>query len=906
MNKIRITIIVLLLALFFLIPNIFITYTDYLWFLDTGYRSVFIFKIWFKAVIFIAAFIFVFLLAYLNVRPSFKKSELAPVIPIESAEKAWHRYREILIKFFSGIFTGVCLVLALIQASSLAARWKEIALFLNMEKSGISVPVFDKDVSFYLFRYPFYSNLLDWLLGTFVFVFILVALAYFLRSVAQTVQTFKLTFSWFRRHFYGLLAFILIIVSAKLYLGSLGRAYSGIGTVTGATYTDVNYLMPALKIFSGITILLSLYLIYAAFSTIKWKQVLAASSIFVVLILVGIYIVPGIFHTYVVSPSELSRERPYIKNHISMTRMAYDLDKFKSVSFSPSENLTYKAVEENPETIENIRLWDRRPLLSTYNQLQTIRSYYYFNDIDFDRYEIDGELREVAISAREMSTQNLSEKAKTWVNLHLKYTHGYGVTANFINSVTNEGLPEFIIKDLPINARFEVIEIEKPQIYFGELTNNYVIVDSKEKEFDYPAGDENVYKNFQGETGIKLDSYLKKVAFSYRFGTLKIILSEEVSDDSKMFFDRNILKRARKIAPFLKYDRDPYPVIVDGKIYWILDGYFSSNYFPYSEPINNGRMNYLRNSVKVVIDSYDGSIDFYKWDKDDPLLKAYSNIFPELFKPREDIPEDIEKHFRYPEDYFRTQANMNLTYHMTDPGVFYNQEDKWEVAQEIYADKKIPVEPYYVIMELSSSAYEFKGPEFLIMQPFTPKNKNNLMGWMFVSSDMPNYGKGAVFKFEKGSLAYGPLQIESRIDQSSEISQQITLWNQSGSRVIRGNLLVFPFENGVLYVEPMYLQAEQSKIPELKRVIVASREKVVMGESLDGALAELFGRREEEEKRAEKGPAGTESEIITKLKDSYSRLEEALKSGNFAKFGEILSDIKGILFGQETTETTDF
>lgn len=888
----------LLIVILFLLPLISSYYTDYLWFVDLGYEQVFVYQIVIKLILFLAGTLAAFLFLYLNVRPSFREAAPVEVIPFTTAERVVSIFRPAFRRAFRLIFTLVSAVISLGFGASAAGGWQTAALFLNSAKTGIDVPVFHKDLSFFLFELPFYRSAADWVFALILAAVVVSSVAYFFRSIAQPLRTFLQTFTSFRTHFFGLFASLAAVEGIRLYLASFERAYSRYGAVFGPSYVDVAYLIPALKVFAVASLILAGLLLMTAAGRLRpgFSGFLAAA--FLLLLFLGGYIVPAAIQAYVVAPNEFKLERQYIENHIKMTRQAYMLDMFEVIEFNNvKRTVDFEDIIRSEETVENIRLWDARPLKQTYNQLQTIRSYYFFNDIDIDRYVINGKIRQVAVAARELSIDNHPERARTWINTHLKYTHGYGLAVNFVNEVSAEGLPEFVVRDLPVESAYDVMRVERPQIYFGELTDNYVIVNTLEDEFDYPAGNTNVSSRYEGEHGVQLDSYFKKMMFAYRFGTLKILLSNEITPESRVLFIRDISERVRKIAPFLYFDSDPYPVIADGKILWIIDAYTASSRYPYAEPFNSRGENYLRNSVKIVIDAYTGETTFYAWDDSDPILGAYARVFPDLFTPAETIPTAVREHFRYPSDYFSLQADFLASYHMTDPQVFYNQEDRWEFGQEVYADETIPVEPYYSVVDVQEGALKGRGPQFILMLPFRPRNKDNLIAWMFVTSNKENYGEGGVFVFPKGSLIYGTLQIESRIDQDPVISEQITLWNQSGSRVIRGNLLVIPVEDTLLYVEPVYLQAEQSSIPELKRVIVADQKKVIMSDSLEKALLALTGREElaAEETKGEVSPA-----IITGLRQLFADMEDALKSGDLVRFGQLFERALELL---QTTST---
>jgi uncharacterized membrane protein (UPF0182 family) len=584
-----------------------------------------------------------------------------------------------------------------------------------------------------------------------------------------------------------------------------------------------------------------------------------------------------------VQPNELIKERPYIEYNIDLTRRAYGLDKIEEKDFGPVADLTSEALAEAESTIKNIRLWDYRPLRDTYAQIQEIRLYYEFVDVDVDRYDLDGDYRQVTLSAREMATEQL--QSRTWVNEHLQFTHGYGLVMSPVNAVTREGLPELLIRDLPPRTA-PGLEITRPEIYYGESTNNYVFVNSTLEEFDYPSGDQNVFTTYEGTGGVLLDSSLKRAAFAYRFSDVSVLLSEYITSESRVMLYRNIHDRVRQVAPFLLFDADPYLVILDGRLFWLQDAYTATDMYPYSQPYGN-RFNYIRNSVKLVTDAYNGDMTFYIVDTEDPIIQAYAAIFPDLFASLEEMPEGLRVHVRYPEGLFIIQAQMNNTYHMQDPTVFYNKEDLWAVAHEMYAGNDQVMEPYYVIMSLEEGR-----AEFILIQPFTPANKQNMVAWMAARSDGEHYGKLLLYKFPKQELIYGPLQIEARIDQEPAISGQLSLWHQRGSRVIRGNLLVIPIESSLLYVEPLYLQAETSQLPELKRVIVGSGEKVIMADTLTEALAGIVGAPvvTEEEEEVE-GVVGLQELALSAL-EHYERAQEYLQEGDWAGYGAELEAMR--------------
>ncbi len=595
-------------------------------------------------------------------------------------------------------------------------------------------------------------------------------------------------------------------------------------------------------------------------------------------------------------PNEIVAESPYITHNIQFTRRAYGLDRIDEVEFPAEENLTREDLRRNDPTIKNIRLWDHRPLLTTYAQLQEIRTYYKFVDVDNDRYLIDGEYRQVMLSARELSYQHLP--SRIWINEHLTYTHGYGVVLGPVNRITPEGLPEFLIKDIP-PVSTGPIKITRPEMYFGEVANDYVFVKTRSLELDYPSGDKNVYTTYAGDGGVPLTSLGRKLLFATRFGTIKILLSRDLTAESRIMYHRQISERVKKAAPFLAFDRDPYLVVSqDGRLYWIIDAYTVSDKYPYSEPIR-GVGNYIRNSVKAVVDAYNGSLTFYLADQTDPVIKAYARAFPGLLKPLDAMPADLKAHLRYPQGMFTIQAKLYNTYHMRDPQVFYNKEDLWSIPRKAVEGRDAEMEPYYTIMRLPGEQKE----EFILLLPFTPNKKDNMIAWLAARSDPPHYGKLIAYNFPKAKLVYGPRQIDARIDQDSFISQQLSLWSQRGSAVIRGSLLAIPIERSLLYVQPLYLAAEKGSLPELKRIIVAHGNQIAMEETLEAALARVFGGQARATVGARLAPGAAAPAVAdsslkvlaTRAYDHYTRAQELLRQGNFAGYGEEVKRLESVL-----------
>jgi len=604
---------------------------------------------------------------------------------------------------------------------------------------------------------------------------------------------------------------------------------------------------------------------------------------------VGLGIYPALLQRFRVTPNELAAERPFIGHNIRMTREAYGLDRIVEREFPADETLDARALERNAATIKNIRLWDYRPLLRTFGQLQEIRTYYKFLDVDNDRYVVSGEYRQLMLSPRELSYQHL--QSRIWINEHLTFTHGYGAVVGPVNRITAEGLPEFLVKDIPPQSTGGFPKITRPQIYYGEVSNEYVLVKTKSQELDYPSGDQNVYTTYSGVGGIPLSSFFRKVAFAVRFGEIKILLSNDLTDESRIMIYRTVVQRVRQIAPFFRFDRDPYMVIDDdGRMIWMLDGYTTTDRYPYSDPVP-GVGNYIRNSVKVTVDAYDGTVTFYRADETDPIVRVYGGAFPGLLKPLEQMPEALRRHIRYPEDFFSIQARKYATYHMLDPQVFYNKEDLWSIPRRAIEGRDRDMEPYYTIMRPPGEQKE----EFILLTLFNPARRDNMIAWMAARSDPPNYGRLIVFNFPKQKLVYGPRQIDARIDQDPIISQQLALWNQRGSTVIRGSLLAIPIDQSLIYVQPLYLAAsEQGALPELRRVIVAYGNQIAMEATLEQSLSRIFGGRPPPAAAGAAPPpsvgapgegAAGARQLGQRAWEIWTRAQDALRRGDWATYG---------------------
>lgn len=782
------------------------------------------------------------------------------------------------------------LVLGLLYSSGYSRHYLDVAQFFNAESFGIVDPIFSKDLGFYFFSLLFYQLLISGLSSALILTLIVCAGLYFLTGNFRLENGSLKVTVYARRHLSILVGAVVLVKAISYYLAGFDLLYNTSGIVFGAGYTDVNIRLIVLRILMVISLIVGIMIITQAYRL--RKLFIGSLVLWLAVSLLGGVFLPGLYQQWVVSPNEYTREGPYIDHHIDMTRKAYKINDFNIEDFPVREQLTWEDIEDNQSTINNIRLWDPRLILQTYSQLQEMRPYYSFIDADISRYWVDGEYREVLISARELEislTQN-----RNWINDHLQYTHGYGVVVSPVNEMSSQQLPVFWQSDIPPKGK-EDLNVVQPRIYYGERTTEYAVVKTAIEEFDYPSGEGNVYYTYQGNGGVPVSSVLHRLMFAVRFGTTRIILSNDITSDTRILFDRDIHTRLNKIAPFLRYDNDPYIVISDeGNLFWIIDAYTISNRYPYSIPIS-GWGNYIRNSVKVVVDAYNGSVGFYQVEED-PLLEVYSSIFPGWLKQVEEMPEGLEKHIRYPEDLLSIQAQVYGTYHMTDTRVFYNREDVWVLANEIYAEREQPVDPYYVVMQLSRES----DPEMMLMIPFTPIRRNNMIAWLGARNDGDNYGEVIVYRFPKDSVTLGPSQIDATIDQDSDISQLLSLWGQRGSSVIRGNLLVMPVSNSVIYVEPLFLQSDQSGMPQLQRVIVAYQDQLVMERTIEQALAVLLGEApstlDTTEIRLDQDLSiVADSELGQRAVELYHNAQQALSEADFVEFGKAWEQLESVL-----------
>ena len=790
------------------------------------------------------------------------------------------------------LILAAAIILAFLVALEEIGNWELALRFMHQVPYGQSDPMFGKDIGFYLFSLPAYVAIKNWLLLLLLLSAALAGVVYLLHGEINLDSRL-----W--RFSPGALGHASVLLGAffavKAWSYALDRyllLYNDNGVVVGAGYTDVHVELPMLWLLLAVSVVAA----FVAWANIRLRTyrfaIGAAVLLFGGAFLLG-EVVPGLFERFYVKPSELQLEAPYIQRNIALTREAYNLSKVTVKPFPAEQGLTYQSLQDNSATVDNIRLWDWQPLLDTYAQLQEIRTYYRFLDVDVDRYNIEGAYRQVTIAPRELVSSLLPSNAQTWVNLHLLFTHGSGVVMSPVTQKSTEGLPNFYLKDIPPIATGGPT-VTEPRIYFGQGMSSYVIVKGSVPEFDYPKGKDNVYANYDGADGVPIGGAFWRTLFAWQYNDVNILLSNYITNASRIVLHRNIADRIATIAPFLRLDHDPYVVISGGKLYWMQDAYTTSDWFPYAHP--TGDLNYVRNSVKVVVDAYNGTVSLYVVDPSDPIIATYQRIFPALFKPFDAMPADLQRHIRYPEDLFRIQAEEYRAYHMDSPEVFYNREDLWQFPREPTGSDGTAagtrMAPYYMIMRLPGESRA----EFFLMLPMAPSQRENMIAWMAARCDPPDYGKLIVYEFPKEKLVYGPFQIEARINQNTSISQQISLWNQMGSRVIRGSLLVVPIENSILYVSPLYLRAELGQLPELKRVIAAYGDRVVMEDTLPEALAALFKQALPAAPSAVGPPGvGPANDLARDALGHYQRAIDRLKAGDWAGFGTELDALGPLL-----------
>ena len=862
-------------------------YTDLLWFDELGQTGVFWRTIgwrWATGALFA---VLSFVIVYVNLRIA---RSMAPTRTLRAVEDAGSRFevtlqnaRQFVEKLTGPASLVLSLVVGLIAGIAVADSWEVFALAFNGGPFGITDPQFSRDLGFYFFTMPALDVVRQWLTGILIFTLLAATVVHVLTGSIRPWDRWRGFDPHVKAHLSVLGGLIIVTQALAYWLDIYKLNYSPRGQVVGASYTDVHAQLPAYQILIAVAIVSGVILL-VNIRVRGWRLPLIAIGTWLAAAIVIGSIYPMLIQQFRVAPNEVAAEVPYLERNIAATRAAFGLDAVDVRAFPAEESLTATAVAANAETISNVRLWDPAIAVQTYQQLQAFRTYYNFHDVDVDRYTVDGVRRQVLISAREMNVEHLADQAQTWVNQHLVYTHGYGVVVSPVSESSSQGYPHFIVKDIPPTSTTsdEDLKVTQPAIYFGETAGNYVVAATQLPEFDYPVGDANAETSYSGAGGIPVGGGLGRVAFALRFSAPQIVFSKYIRPESRVLFRRNITERIAAIAPWLAQDGDPYPAIVDGRVVWVIDCYTVSDRYPYSE--RYGGISYIRNSVKATVDAYDGTTTLYAIDESDSLLKAWRAVFPDLVTDGDLMPEGVREHFRYPEDLFALQAEVYKTYHMLDPKVFYNKEDQWALPGEAAEDGGAVMVPFYVLMELPQEETQ----DFMMMMPFTPRTKDNMIGWMAAKSDPGKYGERVVYTFPKQRLVLGPEQVSARINQDPEISQQLTLWSQRGSNVLFGNLLVIPIEDSIVYIQPLYLQAEKTAMPQLTRVIVAYADMVAMEEDLKTSLLAVFGEARTAGEDGTVADAGTAREL-------YDKAVEAQRAGDWAAYGRYIEELGKVL-----------
>jgi len=888
------------------------TTVDALWFDALGYGDVFWTGFWARIVVRLVAGLVILTFFFVNLRLAATSfgSIRRRISNIEIHEEIPERYLTLTA-------LGAAAFLAFLFSAAVGASWLDVLAFLHRRPFDLVEPLFGRNVGFYVFALPFWhmvQNLAFLLLMT---ALVVLGIVYVTSGGLEIVGN-RLRFRPAAlRHLAVNVALLMLVLAWGFRLDLYELVYSARGVVYGASYTDVHAQV------LGYRVLIALALAafgVTVFDAVRGRYGLTLTAVGALtlgaIVFKGLY--PAAVQQFTVEPNEIDREAPYIARNIAYTRRAFDLNGTIERPFDVRPEAGVESLTEAEETLRNIRLWDWRPLLDSYSQLQKLRLYYTFEDVDVDRYDLGRGPRQVMLAAREMAPEELAPEIRTWQNLHLIYTHGYGLVMSPVNEVTPEGLPKFYISDIPpvlADSLRPVIAVERPEIYYGERTATYVLASTEVREFDYPSGDQNIYTRYAGRGGLPIHDLWQRGLYAWYFGSLKFLLTDAIRPDSRILFRRQIRERVRHLAPFLMYDDDPYLVLLDGRLKWVQDAYTVSDRYPYSEPVQTPgpgrRINYVRNSVKVVIDAYDGDVTFYVWDPADPVLATYRDVFPTLFRPVEEMPAGLRPHLRFPEGLFSIQAGVLRAYHMLDPKVFYNREDLWNIPNEIYEGQPQQMVPYYVLLRLPDD----ERLQFQLVLPFTPTRRDNMIALLAAKSDPDDYGRRVIYEFPKDRLIYGPMQVEARIDQDPVISEQITLWSQKGSNVIRGNLLVIPIGRSVLYVEPLFLQAQQSQLPELKRVIATYGNRIVMEPTLEDAMLALIrgtarggggtpaAAVPSGGERAPEGTGKAESapDLLARARAAYERAVAAQRRGDWAAYGDALDDL-GRILGESTPQ----
>ncbi|MDD7650497.1 UPF0182 family protein [Cloacibacillus porcorum] len=871
--------------------------TDLYWFEAQGFESVFWRRFWAQWELFAAALVPGFIIYSLNWQLAWRRG-LRQIDDAGADARAGRRVRLFIL--------GAALLVAAVNALNAMGMWHEFLQFMNKTPFGETDPLFGIDIGFYVFSLPFLKFLQLWTQGVLMLTLIGSAAIYFMtRSVSFTPGRLYVAPAA-RLHLTLLGALILILWGVGYWVARYELLFSPTGVVFGAGYTDVHVVLPALSILT-FAMFAAAALLFVNFFRPMWKFSAVAIGLLLVVGWAARSVVPGLVQQYRVKPNEYEMEKSYLDYHLDYTRRAFGLNKVTSVAFTPEAEVTAAELAADNETVQNIRLWDYSPLLRTYRQLQAIRTYYNFNDVYIDRYMMEGRSRQVMLGVRELDLSRLQNP--TWVNTHLEFTHGYGVVMNPVNEIASGGLPYFFMKDIPVRSTVD-IPLSRPEIYFGTAPYSYVLVKTDVKEFDYPMGDSNVRSVYQEDGGVAIGSLWRRILFSLRFRDSEILFTGALSKESRVLYNRNVRRAFAQVAPFLIYDAETYPVLIDGRIKWLQDAFTWSERYPYSKPFDTADstlaifrgVNYVRNSVKGVADAYTGKMEFYVVDDKDPIIRTWMKIFPGLFRDRGGISEELWQHIRYPEDFFEVQTAVYTTYHMTDTNTYYNREDVWEVTP---VGRERRIQPNYVTMKLWGE----KSPEFAIIVPYMPLGRDNLIGWMAGRCDPQNYGELLVYQFPKQKLIYGPGQVEALIDQNPEISAQLSLWSQRGSDVIRGDLLVVPIGKSLLYVQPLYLKAEKGELPELKRVIVSTGGRVAWADNFGSALEKLMGQKmtlstgtKTESVAAapvagsSEGGADTDIKALaSEAQELYNAAQNAQRNGDWAGYGEKIGQLGEVL-----------
>ncbi|MDE3172339.1 MAG: UPF0182 family protein [Gemmatimonadota bacterium] len=894
----------LVFVVMFVVPWLATFATDWLWFREVGFTAVYLTSLGWRVALFVVGAGLAYAIVGGNIRLAAGRPGKTPALFIHRPNQPPLDVTAVVPRMLR---LGALLV-AFVVAVSLSALWMTFVQALHAAPVGTADPLFGRDIGFYMFQLPAVSVGLGLVIALLVLSLAAVLLVYVLRGELPLVPRHAVANPGAERHVGALLAALFLLTAVRLWIvRSAELLYSTTGPLAGASYTDVHVMLPGIRLSAAVAVIGAGLVLYGAArgKLLRWGLIAVGAYAAVGVVARGI--VPYAVQRLVVLPNELVKETPYLKDHIVATRAAWGISGVQTRPLSGEARLTMADIKANAPTINNVRLWERDLLQQTFKQLQEIRTYYDFVSVNDDRYTIDGDYRQVHLSARELNSSSLP--TQTFINNRLTFTHGMGVTMAPVNQVTSEGLPVLFIQDLPPTSS-EGFALKRPEIYYGQLTDSYVFVHTAQKEFDYPSGDSDVYTSYAGTGGVPVGSFWRRALYAWEFGSAKILFSSDITAGARIMYHRNIMDRATTALPFLQFDPEPYVVVTDsGGLEWVLDGYTTSGGYPYSEPV--GDNNYMRNSVKVTINAYNGAITAYAMDPNDPVLRTYEAIFPGIFRPLADMPADIVRHLRYPGRLFRIQATLEATYHMDAPDAFYHREDQWQIpAPSNQGGEAVPF-MRHIIMRLPGEQKE----EFIYMTPFTPRGKDNLAAWMVARMDGAHYGQLMVYQFPKQSLVYGPRQIVNRINQDTDISRQITLWDQRGSQVIRGELLVIPIEESLVYVQPLFLRASGGSIPELKRVVVASGNRVVMGETLDQALNAMFGSGaavpvSEAADTLDTGavspaappaagaaaaPAGTVAQLLQQAQDHYDRALAAQRAGNWAEYGRQIDALGAVI-----------